>query len=127
MQAGSGLSKVFSGLVGTHPGAGMSLIFVFSGLMAMLVGLAGYLVPAIRDAETILPDQDTLPEVHGRIGFGDRTCIKLCVERELLFYQGGYVFLQHFSINSAEPDQAHISLPVHHIRAGQPVIAENLQ
>jgi hypothetical protein len=39
------------------------LIFIFAGLMAMIVGIAGYFVPAIRDVETILPDHDTLPDV----------------------------------------------------------------
>jgi len=65
MQAGGELSKAFSGLVGTGPGAGMSLLFIITGLMATLVGIGGYLVPAIRDVETILPDQDTLPESTG--------------------------------------------------------------
>jgi len=37
------------------------LMFVFTGLMAMCVGLGGYLVPAIRNAEDILPDHDAQP------------------------------------------------------------------
>jgi hypothetical protein len=45
-------------LVGTGPGAGMSLLFVFSGLIVVLIGMGGYLFPAIRNAETILPDHD---------------------------------------------------------------------
>jgi hypothetical protein len=63
MMEGGSLTGVFAGLVGTGPGAGMSLIFIFAGLMAMIVGIAGYFVPAIRDVETILPDHDTLPDV----------------------------------------------------------------
>jgi hypothetical protein len=62
MENGS-LTGVFAGLVGTGPGAGMSLIFIFAGLMAMMVGISGYFVPAIRNVETILPDHDTLPDV----------------------------------------------------------------
>ena len=57
------LTGAFSGLVGTGPGAGMSLMFIFAGLMAMIVGIAGYFVPAIRNVETILPDHDTMPDV----------------------------------------------------------------
>lgn len=62
MEDGS-LSGVFAELVGTGPGAGMSLMFVFAGLTAMVVGISGYFVPAIRNVEVILPDHDTLPDV----------------------------------------------------------------
>jgi hypothetical protein len=40
----------------------MALIFVFCGLGAALVGLTGYTVRAVRDAEEILPDYDALVE-----------------------------------------------------------------
>jgi hypothetical protein len=39
----------------------MGLLIIFTGLLSALVGLAGYLVPAVRDAEDILPDHDTAP------------------------------------------------------------------
>ena len=39
----------------------MSLLIFFCGLGILLVGSAGYFVPAIRDAESILPDHDALP------------------------------------------------------------------
>lgn len=58
MGAGGSLSGVFGWLVGGGPGAGMALMFVFSGLLATCVGLGGYLFPAIRNAEDILPDHD---------------------------------------------------------------------
>lgn len=48
------IAAAFGWLVG--PGAGMGLLLVISGLLTVLVALSGYLVPAIRDAETILPD-----------------------------------------------------------------------
>jgi MFS family permease len=63
MQVGGSLTDLFSGLVGMGPGAGMSLIFIFTGLLATAVGIGGYFIPAIRDAETILPDQDSMPDV----------------------------------------------------------------
>jgi hypothetical protein len=38
----------------------MGLIFFFSGLGVILVGLAGYFVRPVREAESILPDHDQL-------------------------------------------------------------------
>jgi MFS family permease len=56
MAAGGTLSSLFGGLVGTGPGAGMALMFTTTGLLGALVGLAGYAIPAVRNAEDILPD-----------------------------------------------------------------------
>ena len=49
-------SNILGWLVGIGPGAGMGLIFVLTGLMMVAVGLSGYLIPAIRQVEEILPD-----------------------------------------------------------------------
>jgi MFS family permease len=49
-------SSVLAGLVGSGPGAGMGMMFVFSGFLGMLIGFGGYLFPAIRNVEEILPD-----------------------------------------------------------------------
>lgn len=57
MAPGGGLAPIFGGLVGTGPGAGMSVMFIFAGLAGALVGLGGYLLPAVRNVETALPDQ----------------------------------------------------------------------
>jgi DHA3 family macrolide efflux protein-like MFS transporter len=57
MPSGS-LAATFGGLVGTGPGAGMSVMFVISGILGAFVGLAGYLVPVVRNAEDILPDHE---------------------------------------------------------------------
>lgn len=62
MTAGGSLSGLFGRLVGTGPGAGMSLMFVTTGILGILVGLGGYAVPAVRDVERILPDHDAVPE-----------------------------------------------------------------
>ncbi|MGC8781172.1 MAG: MFS transporter [Anaerolineae bacterium] len=51
-------AALFGGLVGTGPGAGMGLLMVFCGMLSVLVPVIGYFVPAIRHAETILPDHD---------------------------------------------------------------------
>lgn len=58
MMPGGAWAGTFGGLVGTGPGAGISLIFIIAGLSGALVGLAGYAIPVIRDVETILPDHD---------------------------------------------------------------------
>lgn len=60
MRTESALSVTFKGLVGTGPGAGMSLLMVFSGVAITLVGLTAYFIPAIRNADNILPDHDSL-------------------------------------------------------------------
>jgi hypothetical protein len=52
------LASAFGWLVGTGPGAGMALMFVVTGILGTLVGLGGYIFPAVRNAEEILPDHD---------------------------------------------------------------------
>ncbi|MFC2108356.1 MFS transporter [Candidatus Bipolaricaulota bacterium] len=56
------LARVFGPVVGTGPGAGMGLMFVFAGIIAAAVALTGYLFPLVRDIEVILPDQDVIIE-----------------------------------------------------------------
>jgi len=58
MRDGGGLTGVFGPLVGTGPGSGMALMLVFFGLLGTSVGVLGYFVRAVRDAETLLPDHD---------------------------------------------------------------------
>jgi len=63
-RTGTGLPVVFSSIVGTGAGSGMSLIIFLCGGLAALVGLIGYSVSAIYHAETILPDHDSLAKVE---------------------------------------------------------------
>jgi DHA3 family macrolide efflux protein-like MFS transporter len=56
-------AQIFSGLVGSGPGAGMGLLTVFCCLACMVVGLSGYCLPAIRDLEATLPDHDQLEQI----------------------------------------------------------------
>lgn len=58
MRQTSALSQLLGWLVGIGPGSGMALMFVFSGVMMALVGLAGYFVRIVREAEDILPDHE---------------------------------------------------------------------
>ncbi len=57
----SGMAHLFGPFFGSGPGAGMSLLIVICGVGGFLVGLAGYFISAIRDAEAVLPDHDALP------------------------------------------------------------------
>lgn len=59
MMPGGALVPVFGWLVGTGPGAGISLIFVFAGLFGAIIGISAYAFVAIRNLEDILPDYDT--------------------------------------------------------------------
>jgi MFS family permease len=58
MASGGAFARFFEPLVGSGPGAGMALLFVFSGILGVIAGSIGYLVPAIRRAEDLLPDYD---------------------------------------------------------------------
>lgn len=61
---GTGLPAAFSWLVGTGPGSGMGLLIVFCGLIASLVGMTGYFIQPIRNAESTLPDHDALAKAE---------------------------------------------------------------
>ncbi|HNQ93832.1 MAG TPA: MFS transporter [Anaerolineales bacterium] len=58
--AGTGLPSVLSNLVGVGAGAGMGTLILFCGLASALTGMAGYFSGSIRNAETILPDHNSL-------------------------------------------------------------------
>ena len=58
MAVGGSLTGVFGWAVGTGPGAGMALMLIVFGALGAIVGIGGYFVRAVRNAETILPDHD---------------------------------------------------------------------
>jgi hypothetical protein len=55
----NGLLHLFGWLVGTVP-AGMALIVFSAGVAMVFVGLGGYTVRSVRDAEVLLPDHDVV-------------------------------------------------------------------
>jgi hypothetical protein len=63
MQTGGILTNTFGWLVGTGPGAGFGLMIFLCGLGGALVGLWGFLSPAIRNVDQTLPDYEILPPV----------------------------------------------------------------
>jgi MFS family permease len=56
MRPGGAWAPVFGGLVGTGPGAGISLIFVAAGLLGMAIAVVAYSVDQVRLVEALLPD-----------------------------------------------------------------------
>lgn len=62
MREGGLFVHTFHPLVGSGAGAGMALLFVIAGALCMTVGIAGYLIPNIRNVETIIPDHVLSPE-----------------------------------------------------------------
>jgi len=60
MAEGGSLAPLFGWLVGTGKGAGMGLQWVIAGLLTAAAGASGYLFTAVRNAEDILPDHDSV-------------------------------------------------------------------
>jgi MFS family permease len=56
MMADGALTPIFGELLGTGPGAGMSLLFLLTGVLMFGLTPLGLAIPAIRNAETLLPD-----------------------------------------------------------------------
>lgn len=58
MLADGRLASVFGDLIGTGPGAGMSLLIFVSAVLGLLIPSLSYAVPAFRNVEDIVPDHD---------------------------------------------------------------------
>ncbi|MGA9533440.1 MAG: MFS transporter [Anaerolineales bacterium] len=62
------LAPLLGPLTGTGVGAGMGAIIIFAGAVSILTGVAGYLIPSIRQIESILPNQPTVGAEAGAAG-----------------------------------------------------------
>lgn len=60
MAAGGLLAPVFGELVGTGPGAGMSLLILLSAVLGLMIPSMSYLIPTFRNVEDIIPDVETI-------------------------------------------------------------------
>jgi hypothetical protein len=60
MTDGGSLAPVFGGLVGIGPGAGMSLLILFAAIIGIIVPSLSYVIPAFRNVEDIIPDNDSV-------------------------------------------------------------------
>jgi DHA3 family macrolide efflux protein-like MFS transporter len=58
MSEGGALAGAFGRLVGTGPGAGMSLLFVLTALIGLGIILGAYFIPMVRNVEDALPDHE---------------------------------------------------------------------
>ncbi len=58
MRVGGRGATLFGPLVGSGMGAGMGLMLVFAGVAGACLGLSGFLIPAIRNLEKLVPDVD---------------------------------------------------------------------
>ena len=56
MGTGGTLASMFGWLVGTGPGSGFGLLILLCGVGGALIGLAGYLIPSIRNIDILMPD-----------------------------------------------------------------------
>ena len=70
MQPGAPLTTLFAPLVGSGPGAGMALIFIFTGVATTIAALLGYAFRSVRQVEVILPDHGQEVAVKERSLFG---------------------------------------------------------
>ena len=61
MAEGGPLANIFGWLVGVGPGSGFGLMILLCGIGVTLIGLSGYLIPAIRNVDEFLPDYTPLP------------------------------------------------------------------
>jgi hypothetical protein len=50
------LAEMFGDIIGTGPGAGMSVIFLLAGLFCALIGIVGLSIKVVRDLEMLIPD-----------------------------------------------------------------------
>jgi len=63
MGTGGALANMFGWLVGTGPGSGFGLLIFLCGVGGTLIGLAGYLIPSLRNIDTLLPDFRGFPPI----------------------------------------------------------------
>jgi hypothetical protein len=64
MKAPTSLSHLLGPWFGLGPGAGMGILITLCGLGSAISGLCGYMLPVIRNVETILPDHDQLKRIE---------------------------------------------------------------
>ena len=66
------LYGVFGWFVGTGPGAGIGLLFVFLGIIGALISVGALAIKTIRNVESDIPDHDTVKkEEPASIGTGN--------------------------------------------------------
>jgi len=64
IQSGGSFAQAVFPLVGDSPGAGMSFLFILGGIGGLIIALWGYMTPAIRNIEVIMPDYEASVETN---------------------------------------------------------------
>lgn len=64
MTSGGWLANTFGWLVGTEAGSGMSLVIILVSFGGMIALSSGFLIPAVRNVEDILPDHEQMEKVE---------------------------------------------------------------
>lgn len=64
MRSGSTLADSLSKVVGSGPGSGMSLQYIFSGVAYISIILIAWFIPAVRNVEIDLPDHEEMKELE---------------------------------------------------------------
>jgi len=60
MSADGRLAPVFGALVGAGPGAGMSLLILFTAILGIIVPSLSYAIPVFRNVEDLVPDNEVV-------------------------------------------------------------------
>jgi hypothetical protein len=68
MATGGTLAPIFGGLVGAGPGAGMSLLILFSAVIGIMIPSVSYAIPVFRNVEDIIPDIETVSSRESKVG-----------------------------------------------------------
>lgn len=58
MNSGGWLSSLFAPWLGTDAGAGIAALVILAAISMILIGVGGYMIPVLRQAEDLLPDHD---------------------------------------------------------------------
>jgi hypothetical protein len=60
MTVNGNLAPIFGELVGTGPGAGMSLLILLAAIIGIIVPALSYAIPTFRNVEDMIPDNDAV-------------------------------------------------------------------
>ncbi len=60
MMAGGSLAPYYGWIVGVGPGTGISLLWIFLGVIGFIAALSGYVFRQVRDVEELIPDHDEI-------------------------------------------------------------------
>ena len=60
MQSGGRLTVLLGPMIGTGTGSGIALLYIASAIGMIFIGIGGFTIPQLRDAEALIPDHDSI-------------------------------------------------------------------